>query len=354
MNNKIIQYNDEIIKDVLNLNKILPDDYNVKYNNAFEIIKKSDNYEYINTLLKSMIKISKQKNYSCDEQNKMILISLLNKLTNKNYVTIKNKILNDIIYSYDILHYLCDNIFLKILNDTKYNSLYINLVIDIAIENNLYIDDTNNFITLIIIKCNELYNSKISIKNNFINNIKEEENTNITNYFKNKKILKNYLLFISKLINHNLINKEIIDYILSDLMTECEFRIELLCCFVNRNDIFNLLQKNNINNYLTSIRNNYDSRITYLIDELKIEKEINNKIEIEKEKEKEINIVIENDMKLNNLLNEYLIHKNIKESIKYLKEFIDGYDNLIKDFLYIIFDYDKEKFNNILNLFKNF
>ena len=28
-------------------------------------------------------------------------------------------------------------------------------------------------------------------------------------------------------------------------------------------------------------------------------------------------------MKLNNLLNEYLIHKNIKESIKYLKEFID-------------------------------
>ena len=161
-------------------------------------------------------------------------------------------------------------------------------------------------------------------------------------------------MFISKLINHNLINKEIIDYILSDLMTECEFRIELLCCFVNRNDIFNLLQKNNINNYLTSIRNNYDSRITYLIDELKIEKKIKKKIEIEKEKEKEINIVIENDMKLNNLLNEYLIHKNIKESIKYLKEFIDGYDNLIKDFLYIIFDYDKEKFNNILNLFKNF
>ena len=30
-----------------------------------------------------------------------------------------------------------------------------------------------------------------------------------------------------------------------------------------------------------------------------------------KEKEKEINIPIENDKKLNNLLNEYLIHKNI-------------------------------------------
>ena len=351
MNNKVIQYNDDIINQVLINNTELPNIYITKYDNAFEIIKKSDNYQHINTLLKSMIKITKQQNYSETDTNKMLLISLLNKLTNKNYKSIKNKLINNIKYSNEMLKYLCDNLFLKILNDPKYNNLYVNLVIEIAKENNFYIDETNNFINNIICKCSYLYNLKISKNNNFINDIKKEENTNIINYFKTKNILKNLLLFISKLIYNNLLSKNLIEYILNDLLVDCNFRIELLCCFINRNNIFSQKQHIKINNYLNLVKNNYDSRIKYLIDEIKIEKEIIDEINVP---DKEIDIVIDNNMKLNNLLNEYLIHNNEKESIKYLNEFINGYNNIIKDFLYIIFDYEQNKFNKILVLFKKF
>ena len=351
MNNKVIQYNDDIINQVLINNTELPNIYITKYDNAFEIIKKSDNYQHINTLLKSMIKITKQQNYSETDTNKMLLISLLNKLTNKNYKSIKNKLINNIKYSNEMLKYLCDNLFLKILNDPKYNNLYVNLVIEIAKENNFYIDETNNFINNIICKCSYLYNLKISKNNNFINDIKKEENTNIINYFKTKNILKNLLLFISKLIYNNLLSKNLIEYILNDLLVDCNFRIELLCCFINRNNIFSQKQHIKINNYLNLVKNNYDSRIKYLIDEIKIDKE---NIDNINEPDKEINIIIDNNMKLNNLLNEYLIHNNEKESIKYLNEFINGYNNIIKDFLYIIFDYEQNKFNKILVLFKKF
>ena len=351
MNNKIIQYNDDIINQVLINNTELPNIYKLNYDDAFEIIKKSDNYHHINTLLKSMIKITKQQNYSETDTNKMLLISLLNKLTNKNYKSIKNKLINNIKYSNEMLKYLCDNLFLKILNDPKYNNLYVNLVIEISKENNFYIDETNNFITNMICKCSHLYNLKISKNNNFINDIKKEENTNITNYFKTKLILKNLLLFISKLIYNELLSKNLIDYILDDLLVDCNFRIELLCCFINRNNIFSQKQHIKINNYLNLVKNNYDSRIKYLIDEIKIDKE---NIDNINEPDKEINIIIDNNMKLNNLLNEYLIHNNEKESIKYLNEFINGYNNIIKDFLYIIFDYEQNKFNKILVLFKKF
>lgn len=351
MNNKVIQYDNDIINQVLINENELPSIYKTKYDDAFEIIKKSDNYHHINTLLKSMIKITKQQNYSETDTNKMFLISLLNKLTNKNYKSIKNKLINNIKYSNEMLKYLCDNLFLKILNDTKYNNLYVNLVIEISKENNFYIDETNNFITNMICKCSSLYNLKISKNNNYINDIKKEENTNITNYFKTKLILKNLLLFISKLIYNELLSKNLIDYILDDLLVECTFRIELLCCFININNIFSQKQHTQINNYLNSIKNNYDSRIKYLIDEIKIEKEIVDEINVP---DKEINIIIDNNMKLNNLLNEYLIHNNEKESIKYLNEFIKGYNDIIKDLLYIIFDYEQNKFNKILVLFKKF
>ena len=146
-------------------------------------------------------------------------------------------------------------------------------------------------------------------------------------------------------------SKNLIDYILDDLLVDCNFRIELLCCFINRNNIFSQKQHIKINNYLNLVKNNYDSRIKYLIDEIKIDKE---NIDNINEPDKEINIIIDNNMKLNNLLNEYLIHNNEKESIKYLNEFINGYNNIIKDFLYIIFDYEQNKFNKILVLFKKF
>ena len=81
MNNKVIQYNNDIINQVLINNNELPNIYKLNYDDAFEIIKKSDNYHHINTLLKSMIKITKQQDYSETDTNKMLLISLLNKLS---------------------------------------------------------------------------------------------------------------------------------------------------------------------------------------------------------------------------------------------------------------------------------
>tara|TARA_Y100000768_G_scaffold377338_1_gene350438 strand:- start:1964 stop:3208 length:1245 start_codon:yes stop_codon:yes gene_type:complete len=353
MNNNIIQYDVELVNTLLNKYTELPNKYIKQYEDAYNIIKKSDNYQYINNLLKSMIKITKKENYSKIDENKMLLVSLLNKLTNKNYNLIKNKIINDIEYSHELLYYLCDNIFLKILNDTKYNTLYIKLVIEISKNNNFYINKKDNFFTIMINKCNELYNLNISQKTNYINSILKYENEDISLFFKIKKNLKNLLLIISTLIYEKMIDNIIIDYILNDLLINCKFRVELLCEFININNIFSIKQKNRINNYLNSIKDKYDSRIKFLIEEIKIEKSnlIINKKNIQ---EKEISIKIDKKMKLNNLLNEYLIHNNDTESISYLKEFINDYINIVKDFLYIIFDFEESKFNKILILFKKF
>ena len=110
---KLQSYSIEHIFKIKDDYKILPDDLSRLYNDCYENkIKKSENYIYIKKLLKSMIKIKSNTDYSEDEIEKMKIISLLNKESSNNLNNVLQQ-LYEINFDKTLLYYLVDNIFLK-------------------------------------------------------------------------------------------------------------------------------------------------------------------------------------------------------------------------------------------------
>jgi len=323
----IIQYDIDYILKIKDKYKELPEDLDIIYNECYDKIKRSDNYIYIKKLINSMIKIKQTTIYSELDKHKMNIISLLNKLTTNNLDIILKNLLN-IDYNTDLFLYFIDNIYLKILNEDKYNEEYFNIILYIIKKNNYYIDINNNFYKLIINKCQDLFNKLLD--NNYINTLNKSSINDVDYYFKEKKNLIQNMKLLGFLYNKDLLSEDIIKYIITNLLYNCDIRIEILC------ELLNVIRnKLNISSYQYSINNIYknkNSRMKYILEELYDIKDEKKEIKIVKNG---IKFTINNKMKLDNLIKEYLSHKNIKESLDYLKDFINNYDNLIEDFFYI-------------------
>ena len=326
----IIQYDIDYILKIKDKYKELPEDLDIIYNECYDKIKRSDNYIYIKKLINSMIKIKQTTIYSELDKHKMNIISLLNKLTTNNLDIILKNLLN-IDYNTDLFLYFIDNIYLKILNEDKNNEEYFNIILYIIKKNNYYIDINNNFYKLIINKCQDLFNKLLD--NNYIDNLNKSGINDVDFYFKEKKNLIQNIKLIGFLYNNDLLSEDIILYIINNLLYNCDIKIEILC------ELLNVIKnKFNITAYQYSINNIYknnNSRMKYILEELYDKKEDK---KINKIENNGIKFTINNKMKLNNLIKEYLSHKNIKESLDYLKDFIKNYNNLIEDFFYISFE----------------
>ena len=326
----IIQYDIDYILKIKDKYKELPEDLDIIYNECYDKIKRSDNYIYIKKLINSMIKIKQTTIYSELDKHKMNIISLLNKLTTNNLDIILKNLLN-IDYNTDLFLYFIDNIYLKILNEDKYNEEYFNIILYFIKKNNYYIDINNNFYKLIINKCQDLFNNFLD--NNYIDNLNKSGINDVDFYFKEKKNLIQNIKLIGFLYNNDLLSEDIILYIINNLLYNCDIKIEILC------ELLNVIKnKFNITAYQYSINNIYknnNSRMKYILEELYDKKEDK---KINKIENNGIKFTINNKMKLDNLIKEYLSHKNIKESLDYLKDFIKNYNNLIKDFFYISFE----------------
>lgn len=346
MNSNILYDTEYILNEKKNYTK-LPDDLEKKYSECYNIIVNSDNYKSIIKLLESMIKIKTNKIHSKIEIDKMKIISLLNKLTDFNYKIIKNDIIK-IDYNYELYEYLTNNLFLKIINDDKYFENYFNLALYIIKNKNYYIDEKNNFYILLINYSQDLFNYLLDKEN--YNNLNNSKNNNVEFYFKKKKNLKGNIKFIVLLFNNNLLPSSIILFIIDNLMDSSEIKIEILCYLLKFID-----KKKLDSNYLLNLKNNIDkmcdnSRLKYLFedsfDDFDKDKKLvnNNDFKIKKD------LTIKNDMKLKNVINEYLGHKNLKETYSYLEEFINNYSDFLEDYLYIIFDLIPDQVNIVNNL----
>lgn len=349
---KLQSYSIEHIFKIKDDYKILPDDLSELYNDCYENrIKNSENYMYIKKLLKSMIKIKSNTEYTEIELKKMKLISLLNKATSNNIDNILQHIY-EIDFDKTLLLYLVDNLFLKIINDTKYINIYFNLIEHILLNNNYYYNDSINFFYCLIEKCQNFY--MILNDTEFFNEFKNSINNNVDFYFKKKKNLVNCLKLIGLLFKNNYIHDYLIKNIINDLYSNCDIKIELLYELLNIiNDKFNITYQKEIKNKIYGIYSNKNSRIMFLLDNLYSSKE---NIIFETKKipsTKLINInKIDNNMKLKNMINEYKIHKNIEESYDYVSDFINDYNNFIEDYIYIILECDNKDENILLiNLF---
>lgn len=350
---KLQSYSIEHIFKIKDDYKILPDDLSRLYNDCYENkIKKSENYIYIKKLLKSMIKIKSNTDYSEDEIEKMKIISLLNKATSNNLNNVLQQ-LYEINFDKTLLYYLVDNIFLKILNDNKYLDLYFNIIENILSNNNFYYNDSINFFYCIIQKCQDFY--KLLNDKKFYDEFKNSINNNVDFYFKKKKNFINCLKLIGLLFKNNYINIYLIKNIINDLYSNCDIKIELLYELLNIiNDKLDDKYQKEIKNKIYGYYNNDNSRIMFLLDKLYSKKK--NLILEKKSTPIKLNTInkIDNNMKLKNMINEYKIHKNLDESFDYINDFINDYDYFIEDYLYIIFECDDTNANTLLiNLFIN-
>lgn len=336
--NSNIQYDSEYILNEKKKYITLPKELELKYSECYDIIINSDNFKAINKLLDSMIKIKTNKNHSKIDIDKMNIISLLNKLTSFNYDIVKNDIFK-IDYNFELYEYLTDNIFLKLINDDKYFENYFNLSHYIIKNNNFYINEQNNFYKLLIDYSQELF--FYLLDDNNLDKLNKSFNEDIEFYFKKKKNLKGNVKFLVFLFNNDLIPSKIIFFIIDNLLDEMELKIEILCYLLK------FIDKSKLENqYLINIKNKIEikcsnSRLKYLFED-----SFTNFSDCKEKKD----LTIKNEMKLKNVINEYLIHKNISETYLYLNEFISNYDDFLEDYLYIIFDLIPEQSQDINNL----
>ena len=348
--NDFIQYDFEYVCNIKDNYKILPIELEKKYIECYEEIKTSENYLHIKKMLGSMIKIKDINNYSELDRIKMDIISLLNKLTDNNFEIIKDKLLKIKINKL-LLYYLVDNIFIKVISENKYKKNYFQLIEYIIYNHNYFLNNEINFYILIINLAQDKFN--LILNKNFFENLKSSVNNDIDYYFKEKKQLIGCVEFIGFLYNSKLLSNEIIDFVISKLLENDDIKMEILCSLIfiiNKNGFYNSTITKIINMYKLN-----NSRIIYIIENLSDNKfkndtngnVINNNIKIKKPN---IKIIINNEMKLKNLIKEHLIHKNENESIDYLQSFIKNYNNFFEDFIYILLDLNENEFNIIINL----
>ena len=99
--------------------------------------------------------------------------------------------------------------------DKKFNSEYYKIINYFIKNNNLYVDKIYNLYSLIIKKCQINFDK---IKNNLYLNNLENDKTDINYYFKEKNIILENMKLISYLYNDNLIDDNILNYIIDILL----------------------------------------------------------------------------------------------------------------------------------------
>ena len=337
-------YNYDYIMKLKNDFLTIPNNYIETYNKCNLNINNSNNLNKIKLNFESMIKIKTQNNYSNIDKIKMTILTDLNKLTNEN----KNKIikyLNENISNKELLYYFTENLFISTINEKTFVKLYIDFIIFFIKKNNFYITNNINFYKIFI---NIIQNKfeYLFIDNN-LDLLISYQSSNIEKYYKEKNHNISNILLIGNLYINDLLNKDIINIIINKLLDKHELKIEILLNLLKviNNKLNNKQLINDINIKINELNN---LRLKYILEDI-IE---NGTVQIEIKEKPTCVSVVDKSNKLNNLINEYISHKNINYSTEYLDEFIGNYKEIYDDFILILFELDDiEKINLISDLF---
>lgn len=195
-----------------------------------------------------------RKNINFLEETKLKLISLLNKLSEKNFDLIVNKIIKLNIQNEKYLETLTNVVYEKCISEKTFIKLYVNVAKKIMNKWASFDDNKISFIQILIGKCHTCYIQW--------NNVNDNNKRNIINNF----------CLIGELFNSNIISYKIISECIYELLN-CDqqnknWGLELLCnllIIVGKN--YEKVNYHDLNKCLNKLQNenNISSKIKFLI-----------------------------------------------------------------------------------------
>ena len=288
-------------------------------------IKKNSNKWYLKKYLNNTENIKKKIN------------GYLNKFTEKNYKLISLKILKLKINDIDILIYLVNNLFNKIILENHYIEYWNFLLKKILFNNKKWHINNNNIIKILYNITQKYYNNLINIDyENKLNLLKDK---NIKEFYIMKKRNKGFILLLIQLFKLKFINitilKDCISNLLSNIELDNSFEIGILLII----NSFKYLDIQNKKYYKAILENYYNNnnqinkKNKFIILEF-IEDKNNDNIVID-------NVVIDNNNIITNntniktTLEEFFYNKSKEDLLLDFKEY--NFDSIL--FLYELFKY---------------
>ena len=352
----LIQYSPDIIFKYKECNKLTDElnEYLLSIKKCMESCTDSKDFKI--KLKKYDIKLNSSKWYrkrfmTNDEKVKKTINGLLNKLTDKNYEEVTNKILKLKIENYDLLEYLCKNILEKCLLENEYLKNWCYLVKKLFCNNlNKWNYNDRHIYEIFLELCQKKFEKVINI--DYHNKLAELYNEDIDLFYKIKNKNCNLLLLLAEFYNLKFLNIDISKSIAKKLMKDKNkyYELELGILFSNN------LKLNNLNNKIL------ESEILKLLDYENLNKKIKfmimdiseKKPKIKVEKKSIVSTDEEIEVKIKNIINEYISEQDYEYSLSCFKEITSKpkSNKVIYEFLINLVDSDQKRFNEIFNFLK--
>ena len=254
--------------------------------------------------------------------------SYLNKFTDKNYKKISEDILKLKIDSEEKLIYLIDLFFQKSISESNYIFEWSYLLNKIITNNKKWIFNGKNFCFIICEKAQNHFEEIIN--SDYHNKLLELKNTNTQSFYIRKRKSNGFMILLSKIFKLKIINYYVISTCINLLTSDIESYYEMELGITLMSNLYKNLDKRYQEELLTKINDlmkhpTLNKKIKFQLmdffDMININpKKIVKKTFIKK-KTTEYNTDKEIEIKLKNLINEYLIHQNFNEALEYYKEF---------------------------------
>ena len=352
----LIQYSPDIIFKYKECNKLTDElnEYLLSIKKCMESCTDSKDFKI--KLKKYDIKLNSSKWYrkrfmTNDEKVKKTINGLLNKLTDKNYEEVTNKILRLKIENYDLLEYLCKNILEKCLLENEYLKNWCYLVKKLFCNNlNKWNYNDRHIYEIFLELCQKKFEKVINT--DYHNKLAELYNEDIDLFYKIKNKNCNLLLLLAEFYNLKFLNIDISKSIAKKLMKDKSkyYELELGILFSNN------LKLNNLNNKIL------ESEILKLLDYESLNKKIKfmimdiseKKPKIKVEKKSIVSTDEEIEVKIKNIINEYISEQDYEYSLSCFKEITSKpkSNKVIYEFLINLVDSDQKRFNEIFNFLK--
>lgn len=332
------------------------EDYLVSIKKCMETCTDSKDFKI--KLKKYDIKLSSNKWYrkrfmTHDEKIKKNINSLLNKLTEKNYKEVTDSVLGLKLDNYILLEYICKNIIDKCILEKQYIKNWSFLINKVFCNNLKKWNFNDTYIYKIFLNtCQKKFEKFLNI--DYHNKLCELYNTDIDAFYKLKNKYCNFILLLSELFVIGFLKEETIKSIFGIFIEDKEkyYNLELAIIIANHVTKMNL-QNLLLDEYIKPILKYKDlnKKIKFMImDILDDNKNENNKKEVK-------NVFMsdeEIEVKIKNIINEFISEKDYKYSLSCYKEIIckPKSNKIIYEFILNMIESENNKFNDIFYLMK--
>lgn len=355
--NDLIQYSPDIIFKYKECNKLTDElnEYLLSIKKCMESCTDSKDFKI--KLKKYDIKLNSSKWYrkrfmTNDEKIKKNINSLLNKLTEKNYEDVTNKILKLKIENFETIEYLCKNVLEKCLLENEYLKNWCFLIKKLFCNNlNKWNYNNKHIYNIFIDLCQKKFEKILNI--DYHDKLVELYNQDIDLFYKIKNKNCNLMTLLGEFYNLKFldinISKSIVKILMKDKLKYYEIELGIL--------FSNSLKLNNLNTKIM------DSEVPKLLGYEDLNKKIKFMImDIMDKKKSNIKAVTKSnistdeeiEVKIKNIINEYISEQDYEYSISCFKEIVfkPKSNKVIYQFLINLVESEQKRFNEIFNLIK--